>query len=51
MSENLLLTSKVLLWSNHGYYVYTDFTNAIGLIANLADFGEDLVIDEKNLME
>ena len=50
MNKNLPSTSKVLLWSNHGYYMDTNYTYAIGFITNIADSANindpDLVIDE-----
>ena len=53
MNDNLPVNAKVLLWSNHGYYMNRDYIYVIGFITNLADSNKisnpDFVVDELKL--
>ena len=40
--------SKILLWSNNGYYLDRDYIYAIGFITNMADSGK--IYDQKQVI-
>jgi len=50
MNKNLPKNSKILLWSNNGYYLNHDYLYALGFITNIADsdkiYNPSFVINE-----